>query len=203
MINNNNNLVLNFDKINESLIVAAYEGNFEKLKFFLDKNSEFIDNIDINTTNDYGLTPLLISCLVGHTRIVDYLLNSKELKTRANPFHLTNNDRNILMLTITRTDNVELLNWLLNIPGINENISLYDKDKDGNNLLLIAAKLGHYKTLDYLVLEKEMIVDSAAYAYIEKNLASDYLYKIKQVDLKRNLNNSLMDKNDINKPKKI
>ncbi|MDA9573632.1 ankyrin repeat domain-containing protein [Rickettsiales bacterium] len=122
-------------------------GNLEGVELLLAH-----EDINVNATDEYGLTPLHWAAINGHSKVVELLLAKKDInpnvanKDGLTPLHLAADKGNL--------DVVELL-------LAKEDINLNAADKYGSTPLHRAAKNGHSQVVE-LLLAKEDINPNAA-----------------------------------------
>lgn len=108
----------------------------------------FKEEIDLNSKDAQGNTPLMIAAFLGKKRIVEYLL-----KHKANIEEKNHKGQNALWLaTITNQDGItELLLKKARAMGILENYVNERKDEKSYTPLMVAAEKGLYKALKVLL----------------------------------------------------
>jgi ankyrin repeat protein len=134
-----------------ALIIAIKNKNIELAKELLDKNA------NPNKANDDGETPLLLACHLQNPSLVKLLLE-RGADHRIDPTtyltiidgtpYETNEQETSVLTMAVRNNRILVVEPLLeNIRNLDINM----RDKNGNNLVLIALKRGNFEIAKYIV----------------------------------------------------
>lgn len=98
-------------KLSKKFLDACRSGNLEMVKYLLTSNN-LENKPNINYTNEYDKSALILACRYGNIRVVEYLLTSLELKEHSNLYYKNKNDWNALMYAFD-CQNFEIIKYLL------------------------------------------------------------------------------------------
>ena len=139
----NNHPVLEKDEIMNftfelALLEAVTAGHNEAVEFLLQ-----LQNVDIDCTDEEGMTALMKACRGGHVDIVDSLLSAKA--------NVNLQDKNGLtaLMTASQYGHISIIHKLLKA-----NANPHLLKSNGSNALMIASFYGHYNVVDILVSKK-------------------------------------------------
>ena len=123
------------DSINKQLLTASYEGKTDEVLLLVE------DSVDINTTTEEGITPLMYASEKGFAEIVKILLFHG-----ADPNKSPENGRTAL-ISAAINNHMDIV-YLLLIYGANINAT----DEFGVTALIYAASYNYYDMTEYLII---------------------------------------------------
>lgn len=122
---------------------------------------------------------LMKACLDGQLETVQYLLTSNKLKEHAQINQLNAFNQSALLLAVAH---VEIVKYLLDSTDLKEHANLYQKDNEGSGILSYCCEFGFYDTIQYCIIDKQMVIDEETKKWLEDNRHHDVIHMIQARD---------------------
>lgn len=145
----------------------------------------------------FGFTPVVWAALHGQTQAAKYLLTSGTLDENAKANHLNAQEHTALMALLNEGStekSFDTIEFLLFSDELREKSDLFWKNNKGINAFMIMCEKGHIDLFAYLVMEKQLTLDTEAIAWLKEHEKTIFLNIVQARELYVKINHSLDDK---------